>query len=136
MITFSAISRIGNRENNEDSFVCAPNQVNSFFAVADGLGGHGHGEVASAVVIETAKRTMADAGAVELTALMNSAIMKAQEALLQEQKNRGTFAEMKTTLVALVCNGGHLLFVHACTTSLSCVIVLTCTSILFGMVVG
>lgn len=46
-LSWCAITHVGNRrENNQDSFVAAP----PLFAVADGMGGHEAGEVASAAV--------------------------------------------------------------------------------------
>jgi protein phosphatase len=38
------------RDHNEDAFYCSPE--NGFFAVADGVGGHNKGEIASAIAIK------------------------------------------------------------------------------------
>lgn len=43
MIHFTAATHIGRRTTQEDSFIAEP----PFFAVADGMGGHGSGDVAS-----------------------------------------------------------------------------------------
>ena len=47
MITYKIYSNIGNREVNEDSVGEQQKDENYLFILADGLGGHGHGECAS-----------------------------------------------------------------------------------------
>jgi serine/threonine protein phosphatase PrpC len=51
LITYAGQSLLGGRSNNEDGFVCAPRC--GLFAVADGMGGHNAGEVASALALDT-----------------------------------------------------------------------------------
>jgi protein phosphatase len=47
----SALSDLGkNRKNNEDSYYCS--QDNNLFIVADGLGGHSAGEIASSMAVQ------------------------------------------------------------------------------------
>src|ERR1700742_3562467 len=50
-VTYAGRSLAGGRTNNEDGFVCAPRF--GLFAVADGMGGHNAGEVASALALDT-----------------------------------------------------------------------------------
>ena len=50
---FSDYSHIGGRETNEDNFISLKNQDNYLFVVADGLGGHTCGHLASEIIIRT-----------------------------------------------------------------------------------
>jgi serine/threonine protein phosphatase PrpC len=49
------------REHNEDSAFMEPQR--GFFVVADGMGGHAAGEVASAMAVETVRKSLESAGA-------------------------------------------------------------------------
>ena len=53
MITYKIYSNIGNREVNEDSVGEQQKDENYLFILADGLGGHGHGECASNLAVTT-----------------------------------------------------------------------------------
>lgn len=50
MITYSLITNIGSRQINEDAVGVSQNNGNLCFILCDGLGGHGMGDVASALV--------------------------------------------------------------------------------------
>src|SRR5262247_3582013 len=47
------------RDHNEDSAFMEPSK--GFFIVADGMGGHAAGEVASAMAVETVQKTLEEA---------------------------------------------------------------------------
>jgi serine/threonine protein phosphatase PrpC len=96
MITYGAISKIGDRGNNEDSVDIYAGNEGYLFALADGLGGHGQGEVASKIAVEQAIAAFQDSGG-DLARCFS----QAQAQILAEQKLRQVKNEIKTTLVCL-----------------------------------
>ena len=77
-------SGTGGRENNEDAIGLKLRDGRGIFIVADGLGGYGKGELASACVIETVLKKFGDdegkgADIAESLALANENILKLQE---------------------------------------------------------
>jgi len=95
----------GTRDYNEDSLLCIEGALGRLFVVADGLGGHGKGEVASAIAIQTFKESFERAVAPAETFIPET-IMAAQYNILQEQQTRRAASEMRTTCVALLVSGG------------------------------
>lgn len=88
------------RTNNEDSFLC--DDRNGLFAVADGMGGHQAGEVASGFAIDTLKR---NAFILRLGfcvhGLIEKAFASAHFAILADIKQHPSRSGMGTTLTAL-----------------------------------
>ena len=99
--TYSAISMIGKREINEDSLAIGRNANISFFIVADGLGGHDKGELASQLVVKTMKQVMSTSDIQQPDRLIDDAILKAQKELMEEQTRHRILNQMKTTVVVL-----------------------------------
>lgn len=89
----------GERTNNEDNVGMYQNGDEYCFALADGLGGHGKGELASQIAVETAVRLFAAEGAAE--GILEASFAEAQKAILEGQKEDFTAMDMKTTLVVL-----------------------------------
>lgn len=98
-ITAYSYTNQGGREHNEDSVRCASGEAGSIFLLADGLGGHGCGEVASRMAVDSIYEgctTLKTASAEMLLTLMNDAnnrILNAQSSPEQ--------SDMRTTAVAL-----------------------------------
>jgi len=93
------------RGNNEDSFVADDARV--LFAVADGMGGHRGGEVASRVAIEALRAGVAAGRPVR------DAIASANDAVIERARGDAELTGMGTTLTALVvANGQQLLVGH------------------------
>lgn len=82
------------REENEDSFLVDDHL--DLFAVADGMGGHRAGEVASATALEALRASVAGGEP------MDDAIRKANEAVLEKAAGDDDLTGMGTTLTAVV----------------------------------
>lgn len=104
MAAFSMMCEIGSRSNNEDNVGMLQTEEEYCFVLADGLGGHGKGEVASSLAVETAVTVFAGQGGIS-EACMSEMFAQAQEAILRRQKEDRTAADMKTTLVILTTDG-------------------------------
>lgn len=99
MVKFAMISREGSRDNNEDSIGMYQDGDSYCFILADGLGGHGKGEVASQVAVEAVIGQFAAGERTE--EFLDEAFCAAQEAIVQKQESDHTCRDMKTTLVVL-----------------------------------
>ncbi|MDN5923751.1 MAG: protein phosphatase 2C domain-containing protein [Xanthomonadales bacterium] len=94
MIEFGHGTHVGlRRGHNEDTYHA---DVNSgLWLVADGMGGHAHGEVASAVARDTIARCWSDG------ASLNDAIREADKAIIAISSRRRGVLPMGTTVAAL-----------------------------------
>ncbi|HTR54879.1 MAG TPA: protein phosphatase 2C domain-containing protein [Kofleriaceae bacterium] len=112
------------RDHNEDSACMEP--VAGFFIVADGMGGHAAGEVASAMAVETVKKTLEgargeidtfkkgpdDAGRRQIVQLLQNAVLQAHQAVYQRGQNEQDKAGMGTTLDVVLVAGGEAFVAH------------------------
>ncbi len=98
-ITYTSNSFPGNRDYNEDFVLAEQDEKGYCFLLADGLGGHGKGEVASRLVCETAAEFFSQCDTAEdIYGLFDAA----QERLLKEQEIQHARDAMKTTLNVIV----------------------------------
>lgn len=79
------------------------------FAVADGMGGHLAGEVASGMAINAVKRMAAEHDVASIS-VMREAVEAAHEAILAHAKENPACAGMGTTL-SLMWRGGHYMYI-------------------------
>jgi PPM family protein phosphatase len=96
------------REGNEDSAYAGPRLL----AVADGLGGHAGGEVASAAVIDALRPLDTDVPAGELLSALDHAVRRASSTLGDIVEADPSLRGMGTTLTALLWSGSQLGLVH------------------------
>jgi PPM family protein phosphatase len=96
------------REGNEDSAYAGPHLL----AVADGMGGHAAGEVASAAAIATIASLDSDQSASDLLPALANAVatanMRLQEMIMSDPATEG----MGTTLTVLLWSDGHAALCH------------------------
>ena len=91
------------RDNNEDAFLV--DDERALFAVADGMGGHRAGEVASRTAIESLRASMASGIPV------NVAIQRANTAVIDRAAGDNELEGMGTTMTAVVPAGGRQLLI-------------------------
>ncbi len=101
------------REGNEDAIGFWPHGEGFLFALADGLGGHNSGEVASALGLEVLAREMTRAsGSGALTRNLKRAVQQANLEIYQKSITVPELHRMGTTLTASVIMGGTLVAAH------------------------
>jgi PPM family protein phosphatase len=89
------------RRRNEDSLY----QGQWLYAIADGLGGHVAGDVASTTAIDALKAYDRPIQETELTDLLGRAISDADEAIRRKIRKEPELAGMGTTMVAILRSG-------------------------------
>tara|TARA_R110002073_G_scaffold5617_2_gene34388 strand:+ start:2752 stop:4053 length:1302 start_codon:yes stop_codon:yes gene_type:complete len=95
---FGAGTHVGNlRDNNEDSYVCDPEK--ELWIVADGMGGLGFGEVASAISTHTVATHVKEGHGI------NQAIELAHKRIKEYANTEGKGTNMGTTIVLLLSQG-------------------------------
>ena len=110
MVSYHLFSNPGGRENNEDYVGMYQNGQSWCFVLADGLGGHGKGEVASKLAVEAAIKEFALRGPGEET--LKASFDQAQRAILEGQREDYRARDMKTTLVILHVSEKQLWWGH------------------------
>src|SRR5450631_1675657 len=109
MLRFAARSDVGLiRTNNEDAVYAGPRLV----AVADGMGGHAAGDVASAVTIATLAPLDDDDPPSDLLGVLEQSIRQANDQLRQMMDSDAELDGMGTTLTALLWSGTRLALAH------------------------
>lgn len=93
------------RSNNQDAALSAPQSV--IYAVADGMGGHRGGEVASALALEALSRQLRTLSAVALESVetLVDAVLSANERVFEEARSNTDLFGMGTTLCAVALVG-------------------------------
>ena len=113
--TVYQVSRKGGREKNEDRMGYCYTRDAGLFALADGMGGHPEGEVASQLALQTlaalfqrdAKPTLADP-----IRFLNDAILAGHQQLLRYATQKSLVDTPRTTIVACVIQGNAAYWAH------------------------
>lgn len=102
----------GGRDYNEDFTDCRVGDTSAFFILADGLGGHYGGDLASHCIVDhlTAAWETQGGAAVPCTDWLAQQITQANAVLLDLQKESGS--RMKSTVVALCLDGDTASWAH------------------------
>jgi protein phosphatase len=100
------------RSANQDSYYIDPD--GRFFIVADGMGGHAGGEVASKIAVDSIHEYLELFWAVESdpTKLVQDAIDKANQAIIADQSSHPVRSDMGTTVVILLFKDDQPWFSH------------------------
>ena len=110
-LEFYSVSYTGRRSNNEDSCITLSFNGDSYFlAVADGMGGAAGGEIASSIVIETAKKYLNDNFTTkvypeDLKEMLLRIFDLAQLAVSEEEKEKPELQGMGSTLSCALIAG-------------------------------
>jgi serine/threonine protein phosphatase PrpC len=109
------ISRKGGREKNEDRMGYCYTRDSGLFALADGMGGHPEGEMASQLALQTmAALYQRDARPVlaDPIRFLQEAIMAGHHQLLRYASEKGLIDTPRTTIVACILQGNAAYWAH------------------------
>jgi serine/threonine protein phosphatase PrpC len=109
------ISRRGGREKNEDRMGYCYTRDSGLFALADGMGGHPEGEVASQLALQTmAALFQRDAHSTleDPIRFLQEAVMAGHHQLLRYASEKGLMDTPRTTIVACILQGNSAYWAH------------------------
>ncbi len=112
MIEYATFSDIGEKEKNEDAvkvFV-NPHEFTYGFVLADGLGGHGNGDIASNLVTDCFGAVIENSE--EISENFLDDCFKIANSMLTEEKELKGLPSIKTTMVALILKGKNATWGH------------------------
>jgi PPM family protein phosphatase len=107
------------RANNEDYYCYAEPESEEAFAakgrllvIADGMGGHEGGEVASGIAVEVVRAEYLASDAATPDQALLSALQAAHQAIQERVRQHPEFSGMGTTCIAAVVRGFELTYIH------------------------
>lgn len=109
-IKFAAETNKGKiRKNNEDSYLA----TGKVFAVADGMGGHQAGEIASRIAVDILKDAQEDLLSKDTEVLLKESFSKVNSVIFQKAEKNAELKGMGTTLTVAVIKPNQVLLGHA-----------------------
>lgn len=107
---YAVLSKVGDREINEDYIDVFSAPAGTVFVLADGLGGHGGGEIASKTAGDTIKKVFLNDDEKNTAILLEKAFISAHDILkkLQHETQEANF--FKTTLIILLVNNNEFMW--------------------------
>ncbi|GBU15474.1 hypothetical protein AwPolaro_08520 [Polaromonas sp.] len=109
------LSRIGGREVNEDRMGYCYTRESGLLVLADGMGGHPEGEVASQLALETISALYQKEARPKLNSpaeFLSMALLAAHQKILRYAAEKGMLDTPRTTFVAAVLQDGNATWVH------------------------
>jgi protein phosphatase len=100
----------GRRTSNEDAFLVDTKR--GLFVVADGMGGHNAGEVASNLAVKTISEFLSD-GTLASASALEKALRLANDHILTEAGEQPDFTGMGTTVAAVFVGDREAVYAHA-----------------------
>jgi protein phosphatase len=102
------VTHQGRRSTNEDAWLIDLNL--GLLVVADGMGGHNAGEVASALAVKVIREVFESSGNPPTQALLMRSIQLANERILAAASEQPAHSGMGTTVVAVLVSGGRAFY--------------------------
>lgn len=109
---YALITNCGDRKVNEDTAKVFEGNGCACFVVCDGLGGHGMGDVASALVADVFGNMFSLYAEADADSFLEKAFNASQDILLAKQKSDGVLNKMKTTAAAVMINDKNVYIGH------------------------
>lgn len=104
----ACVSEKGGRAVNEDSFTICHNESSVLISIADGLGAHGGGDIASKIAVDIAKKEYMELSKTTSKNICNI-FQKIDDAIVAEQTDT---LKMKTTLSCVLCRNKRIYASH------------------------
>ncbi len=109
------VSRKGGREKNEDRMGYCYTRESGLFVLADGMGGHPEGEVASQLGLQIVSALYQKAArpiVKDVPGFLASALMAAHHQIIRYASEKGMLDTPRTTLVAAIVQGTSATWIH------------------------